>query len=267
LELLEFPFGRMALAEVLLLAVGGGLAGAWIVVRRLAFFAHGTAGSAFPGLVAADAAGIAPLAGGLAAAAAYATGAGAADARDRERSDGPTALLLVAALALGAVLASDVARSGQGVESLLFGGLLGTSGAELGLAATAAVVALAGTLTLGPLWMASAFDPRGMRALGLPKGVADAALYATIALAVVAALPALGALLAGFVLMPAATLALVARRPGVLLFGSVALAAVEGVAGLLAAFWLDLPPGPVMASLGALAFMAAGLVAAPGRQK
>jgi ABC-type Mn2+/Zn2+ transport system permease subunit len=40
-----------ALVEVLLLSVGAGLLGTWIVLRGLAFFVHATGTAAFPGLL------------------------------------------------------------------------------------------------------------------------------------------------------------------------------------------------------------------------
>ena len=38
LDLADLPFLREALLELVLLAVTGGVLGAWIVLRRLAFF-------------------------------------------------------------------------------------------------------------------------------------------------------------------------------------------------------------------------------------
>ena len=55
-DLVELPFLREALAELVLLALAGGLVGAWIVLRRLAFYSHAVGSATFPGLVTADAA-------------------------------------------------------------------------------------------------------------------------------------------------------------------------------------------------------------------
>src|SRR3954463_10119759 len=68
LDLLDLPFMRTATIEVLMLAVAGGLLGAWIVLRRLAFFAHAVGGATFPGLVVADATGLRPIVAALAVA-------------------------------------------------------------------------------------------------------------------------------------------------------------------------------------------------------
>ena len=64
LDLADLPFLREALVEVVLLAAAGGLLSAWIVLRRLAFFTHAVGSATFPGLVVADASGGQPAARG-----------------------------------------------------------------------------------------------------------------------------------------------------------------------------------------------------------
>jgi manganese/iron transport system permease protein len=250
-EALELPFMRLALAELALLAVAGGLLGGWIVLRGLAFFTHAVGTATFPGLVAADAAGISPQLAGMAVALGYTGGVERAGRAGRQPADAATGLLLAAALALGAVLASDVLEPGAGVDRLLFGTLVGLGGSDLALSAGAAALAVAGTLGAGRAWLALAFDPEGGRAIGRRAELADALLLAAVAVAVVAALPAVGALLvAAIFVVPAATVRLVAPSVPLLLAGGVALAAAEGAAGLYLAYWLDVSPGPAVALLG-----------------
>jgi ABC-type Mn2+/Zn2+ transport system permease subunit len=259
LDLADLPFLREALVEVLLLGTAGGLLSAWIVLRRLAFFTHAVGSATFPGLVAADASGISPLLAGTVVALGYAGGVERAGRAGREPSEA-TALLLVAALAAGVVLASDVFQSGAAVDRLLFGTLLGLDSTDLGAsAAIVALVALA-SLTLGRTWSAIAFDPDGAPALGLPAARADFLLLALVAVAAVAAIPAVGALLvAAIYVLPGAAARLVARTIPALLGWSLALALAEGVIGLYGAYWLDLPPGPPVAVLGALTYAALAL--------
>jgi manganese/iron transport system permease protein len=260
LDLVDLPFMRTATVEVLLLAVAGGLLGAWIVLRRLAFFAHAVGGATFPGLVVADATGIRPIVAALAVALAYAGGVHRAGSRAGGRAaDAATGLLLVAALALGVILASDVFQSGARVDGLLFGTLLGLDGGDLAAAGVAAVMAALATAMLGPAWLASGFDRAGARTLGAPVGTADALLLVLVAVAVVTALPAVGALLTTAIfIVPAATVRLVARSVPALLLGSVGLAALEGVVGVYVALWADAPPG---ASIAVLAAALYGVVA------
>jgi ABC-type Mn2+/Zn2+ transport system permease subunit len=85
-----------------------------------------------------------------------------------------------------------------------------------------------------------------------------------VAVAAVAAIPAVGALLvAAIYVLPGAAARLVARTIPALLAWSVALALAEGVVGLYTAYWLDLPPGPPVAVLGALTYGVIALGAAP----
>lgn len=260
LDLVELPFMRTALLELVLLALAGGAIGAWIVLRRLAFFAHASGTATFPGLVAADASGVSPTLAGLAVAFGYAGGVERAGRSGRAPGEAATALLLVAALALGVVLASDVFESGASVDRLLFGTLLGLDGGDVALSAAAAAVAVAGTLLLGRAWTALAFDPDGARELGLPATRADQLLLAAVALCAVAAIPAVGALLVTAIfVVPAATARLLARSVPALVRWSIAIAALEGVVGLYVALWADVAPGPAVAAVGAAGFAAVAL--------
>ncbi|HEX5145738.1 MAG TPA: metal ABC transporter permease, partial [Conexibacter sp.] len=158
LEPFQLPFVQRALVELLLLAVLSGTLGCWIVLRGLAFPVHGAAAAAFPGLVLADGLGFAPALGGFGAALLFALAVGRLAVRGDEAHDTLTALVLVAALAAGVVLASDVFRSAASVESLLFGSLLAIGAGDVRLAALAALLALLASRLLGERWLATGFD-------------------------------------------------------------------------------------------------------------
>jgi ABC-type Mn2+/Zn2+ transport system permease subunit len=272
MDLADLPFLREALLELVLLAVTGGVLGAWIVLRRLAFFSHAAGSATFPGLVAADASGVTPMIAGIAVALGYAgavqraAGAGVASSDGAGRDHGEaTALLLVAALATGVILASDVFESGAVVDRLLFGTLLGLDTADVVLSAAVAVLATAGALALGRTWSAVGFDPDGARALGLSTARADLLLLALVAVAAVAAIPAVGALLVTAIyVLPAATARMLTGSIRGLVACALAVALAEGVAGLYLAYWLDVPAGPPVAVLGALVCL---VVAAATRRR
>jgi ABC-type Mn2+/Zn2+ transport system permease subunit len=258
-DLVDLPFLREALFEIVLLSVAGGVVGAWVVLRRLAFYSHAVGSATFPGLVTADATGIAPTLLALAVALGYAGGVGAVRT-EGERSEAWTALLLVVALAAGVILASDVFESGASVDRLLFGTLLGLDTSDLALSAGCAVAALLATLAFGRVWAAVGFDPEAADALGLRTRWADAGLLVLVALAAVAAIPAVGALLVSAVfILPAASARLLARSVHGLMAWAVALALGEGVVGLYLAYWLDAPPGPPIAVLGAVTYVVLAL--------
>jgi ABC-type Mn2+/Zn2+ transport system permease subunit len=253
-DLAELPFLREALIELVLLAVTGGVLGAWVVLRRLAFFSHAAGSATFPGLVVADASGVSPTLAGLAVALGYAGGVQRTGRPGREHGEG-TALLLVAALATGVILASDVFESGAAVDRLLFGTLLALGPADLTLSAATVVLAVLATVALGRTWAAIAFDPDAAPSLGLPAARADFLLLALVAVAAVAAIPAVGALLvAAIYVLPGACARLVARTIPALLAWSAAFALTQGLLGLYVAWWLDLPPGPPVAVIGSLTY-------------
>jgi ABC-type Mn2+/Zn2+ transport system permease subunit len=265
---LSAPFMQRALLAILLLAVAGGLLGAWIVLRRLAFFAHAVGTATFPGLVVAGPWGLAPPLAALGAGIGFAGLLARLTRRGATSADAATGLLLTGALALGAVLASDVYHSGAGVDRLLFGTLLGIGDGDLWLAAAVALAALAATAALARTWLATGFDPAGAPALGIPAQRGDWILLALLAATVVAVLPAVGALLVSTLLVvPAATARLLTGSLRALLATSVLLAALEGCTGLLLAYHLDLPPGPAIAIVGGASFAVAAVGSAPGRNR
>lgn len=255
LDLVELPFMRTALVELCLLAVAGGVLGAWVVLSRLAFFTHAAGTATFPGLVAADASGFSATVAGLAVALTYAGGVERAQRSGRAPGEAATALLLVAALATGVVLASDVFHSGAVVDRLLFGTLLGLRDSDLALSAVTATLAAGAALLLGRTWTMLAFDPAAAPALGIPSRTADRLLLGLLAVAVVAAIPAVGALLVtALFVVPAASARLVTRSVSGLVAGATALAAAEGAVGLYLSLWLNVPPGPAVAALGSGVF-------------
>jgi manganese/iron transport system permease protein len=254
-------FLSRALIEVVLLGVAGGLLGTWIVLRRLAFFTHAAGSATFPGLVVASPWGLPAQVAALGAGLLYAGGLERLVRRRGVAPDAATGLLLVAMLALGTILASDAYPAGAGVDRLLFGTLLGLDDGDLTLSAAVALLALAASAAVGRTWLASGFDPQGAKALGVRSGVGDALLLAGLALAVVAALPAVGALLVGTLLVvPAATARLLTDDLRRMQLVAVALAVAEGVAGLLVAYEYDLAPGPAIALIGGIVFALAAAV-------
>jgi ABC-type Mn2+/Zn2+ transport system permease subunit len=161
------------------------------------------------------------------------------------------------------VLASDVTGAGAGVDRLLFGTLVGLTGADLAAGGASAVLALAACASLGRAWLARGFDPEGAAGLG-PRGEwVDFALLAVVAACVVAALPAVGALLvASLFVVPAVTARLLTRSVAGLLTAAVAVALVQGLVGLYIAYWLDASPGPAVAATGAAGYGVVALLTA-----
>lgn len=256
LEPFQLPFVQRALVEVLALALVAGSLGCWIVLRGLSFTAHGAAAATFPGLVLAGGLGFAATLGGFGAALLFALAVGRLAARAHSGHDVLTALVLVAALALGIVLASDVFHSAASVETLLFGSLLAIGPEDVRLAIAVALLAGAASWLLGARWLLAGFDRDAARSLGVGSAAPDVALLVLVALAAVAMLSAVGALLAtSLLVVPAATARLLAQRIATWQLLTVLLAALEGTAGLWLAVKANAPPGATIAVLSGGAFV------------
>jgi ABC-type Zn uptake system ZnuABC Zn-binding protein ZnuA/ABC-type Mn2+/Zn2+ transport system permease subunit len=265
-DVFQLAFVQRGLAEVLLLSVAAGLVGTWIVLRGLAFYSHAVGTAAFPGLVLADGIGFAPPLGAAGAAAVLAGTVALLGGRRRTGDDSLTALALTGCLALGVILASDVFHSAASVEQLLFGSLLVIDTPDLVLAAVASAATLAASWIVGPRWAARGFDPDAARTMGLRSRVPDLVLLGMIALGAIAALSAIGALLATAIfVVPAATVRLWVHRLPAWQALSVALAALEGVGGLWLSVELNAPPGPTIAVIAGAVFCLA-LLARPLRR-
>lgn len=254
-EPFQLPFVQRGLLEVLLLAIPAGLLGTWIVLRGLAFFSHAVGTAAFPGLVLADGLGFGAGLGAFGAALLF-TGGNAALSRGRDRErDSVVALVLVACLAGGVILASDVFGSGANVETLLFGSLLLVDGGDIALAAGAAAATLLASALVGRRWLALGFDPGSAVAGPGERRALDALLLVLIALATTAAVSVVGALLvAALFVVPAATTRLFARRLLGWQLATVALVALEGALGLWLSVKTDAPPGATIACVAGAVF-------------
>ena len=253
-SILSLPFVQRGFLEVALLAIPAGILGTWIVLRGLPFYVHATGTAAFPGLVLADGLGFAPFAGALATALAF----GALTAllgRRRGEQDTLIAVLLVACLAAGVLLASDVFHSGGNVDALLFGSLLLIGGGDVRLAAGLGAAVLVASALLGERWLARGFDEGAADSLGVRSRLAELVLLLLVALAVIGSLRAIGGLLvSSLFVVPAATTRLFARRLVPWQAASVALAAAEGAGGLLLAVETDTPPGAAIAIVAGAVF-------------
>ena len=257
---LSAPYIQRGLVEVLLLAVIAGVLGTWIVLRRLPFYTHAIGTATFPGLVVAGPWGVPAQLTALVCAIGF---GGVLERVQRSRRIDPDAaigLLLVGALAIGVILASDVYESGAGVDRLLFGSLIALTPLDLWLTAAAAVAALICDRLLHRSWLATGFDADTARAGGIRTAWADRALLVAVAVAVVVAIDAVGALLVTVVLtVPAATVRLFEPGLRAQQLATFALTAVEGVLAIGLADSFNVGPGPTLAVLGAVVYAAAAL--------
>lgn len=258
--LFEPAFAQRALLATVLLAVGGGLLGTVVVLRDLPFFAHAVGAGSYPALVLGAIWGGSVYAMGFSGAILFAgllwlvsLGRGA-DPRVR---DTRTGLLVAAALAAGAVLASSYGGDASvsiNPEAILFGSVLTVDSTALSFAALLTAVVALGVFMRGDHWLAAGFDRGAASGLGVSRN--DALMLQIVALAVAAALPLTGALMAGaLIVIPAATARMLVKRAATMTLVSPLIAVFAGVLGLYLSLAFDLPSGASIAATAGAIFV------------
>lgn len=228
-------FERVLLTAALL-GVIGGLAGSVVVLRRQVLFAQALSHATFPGAIVAAALGL-PVALGAAVAGLVLVPLLLVLARvNRQGQHVASAVVLTGGFALGIFISALFPKRGINHEQFLFGGLLTTITQDFWFAVAALAVLLVLMLLSVRALSYSAFDRAGYRAvIGNPVWPDLAALAMTV-IAIVALLPATGAILTVALLAgPAAAASLIART----VRGTVTLAVFLGVMSTVGGIWLS----------------------------
>lgn len=234
-----------------------------VVLKRLAFIGQGISHAAFGGIGVAALLGLVgqstAAAGGLdamqqfAVVVAFCLGAALLIAwlsqRGKTESDTIIGIILVGAMAAGAIFIQIAARTGHpgniSWESMLFGSILNVGAAD-------ALVAwcVTGVVLLAMWWTRRrmlfwAFDEPVAAACGVRGGAMKVLLMTLLALATVTTMKLAGVVLAtALLVLPGASALLLSARLWLVVTLSVALGVMGVGAGLVASFELDWPTGP-----------------------
>jgi len=236
-----------------IVAVVAGVTGFFVVLRGNTFAAHALPLGTFPGAAAAAFIGVSELFG-LVVFAALGV-AGISQLGRRQRNDVATALTLIFLLGLGTLFLSLSREYAQGVYALLFGDVLGVSGAEIAPLTIVSFVAVAATaLVFRPLLL-SAVSADLSAARGVSARWVEFLFLSILGLATAMALPVVGALLV-FSLMvgPASAARLMLRRPLPALLLSVAIALMMVWASIALSYTSNWPVGFFVGGLAACCY-------------
>ena len=253
-------FMQYALLELVLVGVVGGVLGCWIVLYELSYSAESLAHSLFPGLVLAALLGFPLVLGGaLGVLVAAASVALASRAPGIER-DTAVAIVITSLFGLGVLLALAPA-SPPGLESLLFGDLLGVSTSDLVTAGGLAAAVLVGLAVLHRQLLVVGFDRGTARALGGRPLLADLSLLGLVAAATLIAVRGLGNLLVVAVLVaPAATARLLTGRLLRMMALATLVAAACSIGGLYVSYYASTAGGASVAGLLVLVYVSVRLL-------
>lgn len=255
--LFEFGFMRRALVACLALSVSAGPIGVFLVLRRMSLMGDAMSHAILPGAaIGFLLSGLSLWAmsvGGLAAALTVALLAGWMSRLTPLREDAAMAGFYLISLALGVLL---VSLKGSNIDLLhiLFGTLLAVSDDALLLIAATATLTVLALAAIYRTLIAECFDPAFLKAVGGHGGLAHVLFLTLVVINMVAAMQALGTLMAvGLMMLPAASARLWTISIGRMIGVAVLIAIIASVAGLLISYHADLPSGPsVILAAGAL---------------
>lgn len=257
----RLPFMRDAMLMAVLVSVPAALLSCLLVLKGWALMGDAISHAVLPGVVLAYMIG-APLAlGAFAAGMGCALAVGWLDANTRVKPDTVMGVVFSGMFGLGIVLYAAV-RTDVHLDHILFGDILGVGPADLVETGAIAAVATAALIGLRRSFLLHAFDPAHARAVGLPVRGLHYGLLALVSLTVVAALKAVGIILAiAFLVTPGAVAFLLTRRFGPMLAVSALVASAAALGGVWLSFQIDAAPAPTIVLLLTLAFVGAFLAA------
>ena len=253
----QFAFMTNAMLIAAMVSVPAALLSCFLVLKGWSLMGDAISHAVLPGVVAAYILGIPLAIGAFAAGMTCALATGYLQENSRVKQDTIMGVVFSGMFGLGIVMYTKITTDAH-LDHILFGDILGVGPADLWQTGLIALVVAA---LVGVKWrdlMLHSFDPAQARAGGLPVRVVHYGLLALISLTIVAALKAVGIILAiALLIAPGAIAFLVTKRLGTMLIVAVIVAVASSLAGVWASFFLDSAPAPTIVLLMTILFIAA----------
>ena len=253
----EFAFMQRALFGSLMLSLGAGPVGVFLMLRRMSLTGDAMAHAILPGA----AAGfllfgleLVPMTvGGLAAGVVVALAAGAVSRLTVQKEDASMAAFYLIALSVGVVMVS-LRGSSIDLMHVLFGTVLALNTDALTLIGMVTAVTLAAMVVFRRALIAECLDPLFLRSVSGLGSPVHFLFLGLVVLNLVAGFQALGTLLSvGMMVLPAAAARFWANRVETMCLIAIGIGLVSAVSGLLLSYHLGLPSGPaIILSAGAV---------------
>ena len=255
----QFPFMQNAFVITTLLAIPAALLSCFLVLKGWSLMGDAISHAVLPGVVVAYVIGIPLVIGAFVAGMACAILTGYIDENSRVKRDTVMGVVFSAMFGIGIVLYTKI-ESDVHLDHILFGNMLGVGVGDMWLTG---VIACGVTAVLLFFWrdlLLHAFDEQQARAMGMNVRALHFGLLAVISLTVVAALKAVGIILAiAFLVAPGAIAFLVTRRFGQMLWVSVGVAVFSSFTGIYASFFINSAPAPTIVMVMTMLFVVAFL--------
>ncbi len=244
-DLFQYGYLSNALAACILSGITCGIAGTYVVCRRMVFLAGGITHASFGGLGIAFYSGTDPIAGAMLFAVLSALGIEWAGSRGRIREDSAIGIIWSVGMAVGALFISLRPGYTSGdLSAYLFGSIITvTRGDVAGLAVLTFLLLIGAALWLRPV-MYVAFDREFARSRGIRTRTISYLTAALVAVTIVLSIRIMGiVLLISLLTLPVVIVNAFSRSYRTLTLWAPVVAVAGNVAGLAASYHLEVPPG------------------------
>ena len=244
-DIIQYDYLSNALIACILSGILCGIAGTYVVCRRMVFLSGGITNASFGGLGIAFYLGTNPIAGAMLFAVASSLGIEWASSKGRIREDSAIGIMWGFGMAVGALFMSLRPGYTSGdLSSYLFGSIITVTDADVAaLSILTAAILLGTAIWLRPI-MYVAFDREFAGSQGVHTKVVSYTMAAILAVAIVMSIRIMGiVLLISLLTMPVAIVNLFSKSYARITLWSAVTAAVASVAGVAASYHLEVPSG------------------------
>jgi zinc transport system permease protein len=258
-EFLSYDFMQLALLAAFFVGLAAPMVGVFLVQRRLSLIGDGMGHVALAGVAVGVVTGQAPVLTAMVFAILAAVGIELVRARGRTSGDVALAVMFYGGIALGVVIiGTSSGDTPTNLDTYLFGAISTTTGTDVKVFASLALVVVAVTWALRPRLFAVANDEEYARATGMRVTALNITLAVLTAVTVVVAMRVVGLLLiSALMIVPNATAQLVAGSFRSAIRMAVVIGVVCSVGGVTTSYYADTPPGGTIVLLAIALFLVA----------
>ena len=244
LSILDYQFFRHAMAAAILTSLLAAMVGTYIVSRKIVFIGGGITHASFGGIGMAYYMGLNPFLGAAVFGTMTALGIEWISGRGNIREDSAIAILWSLGMALGIIFVFMTPGYAPNLMSFLFGSILSVGKADLYiLAGFSFFTFLLFSVFFRPI-LYTAFDPEFAKTKGIPVSTYRYMMSVIMALAIVLSIRTVGIILVLSIFTIPQITAMLFTRDFARIIPLAALWGVTGsVAGLFAAYYLNIPSG------------------------
>ena len=243
-DILSYDFIQRALWACLLSGITCGIAGSYIVARRMVFLSGGITHASFGGLGIALYAGFSPTLGALIFAILSSLGIEFASRNGRMREDSAIGIMWSLGMAIGALFMALRPGYASDLTSYLFGNILLVDSAELVMLALLTLFMICGAIAMLRRIMYITFDEDYARSQGMSVTAVAYLMAIVVALAIVLSIKVMGIiLLISLMTIPAVIANAITKDYRYVALLSAVIGVVGNIGGFVLSYNFNLPTG------------------------